>query len=153
MKKMHTENAVLPAYWASALVNGDTSGLTDEDAQDVARFLEDNPHFGECLYCSETPEFARYNGLLTECLVYTFPVRFTEVRGELEYLIYPAHRSTEMLPWQAAGLQYTATGYGRKIPTTQVVYLAGRRYRIYCDIFSNIGTCYVMYQGRRVIVS
>ena len=51
----------------------------------------------------------------------------------------------ELLPWQEQGLSYTATGYGRKIPTTRMVKLPGskRWRRVYCCIFSNIGTCYV----------
>lgn len=50
-----------------------------------------------------------------------------------------------MLPWQRMGLQYTASGYGRKIPTTIMVQLPGspRSRRVYCCIFSNSGTCYV----------
>jgi hypothetical protein len=50
-----------------------------------------------------------------------------------------------VLPWQAKGLQYTATGYGRKIPTRHMVKLPGsdKWLRVYCCIFSNAGTCYV----------
>ena len=49
------------------------------------------------------------------------------------------------LPHHTAGLQYTATGYGRQIPTTKMVQLPGspRWRRVYCCIYSNIGTCYV----------
>jgi len=49
------------------------------------------------------------------------------------------------LEWQRLGLQYTASGYGRKIPTQHVVKLPGskRWQRVYCCIFSNSGTCYV----------
>ena len=49
------------------------------------------------------------------------------------------------MPHHVAGLSYTATGYGRKLPTTRMVRLPGnpRWRRVYCCIFSNIGTCYV----------
>lgn len=49
------------------------------------------------------------------------------------------------LPHHEAGLTYTATGYGRKIPTIYMVRLpeSPRWRRIYSCIFSNIGTCYV----------
>jgi hypothetical protein len=49
------------------------------------------------------------------------------------------------MPHHVAGLSYTATGYGRKIPTTKMVRLPGnpRWRRVYCCIFSNSGTCYV----------
>ena len=44
-----------------------------------------------------------------------------------------------------AGKQYTRTGYGGKIPTATMVKLPGnpRWRRVYCCIYSNIGTCYV----------
>lgn len=47
--------------------------------------------------------------------------------------------------WQKKGLSYTASGYGRKIPTSRMVRLpeSKRWRRVYCCIYSNIGTCYV----------
>lgn len=50
---------------------------------------------------------------------------------------------TELLPWQARGLQYTATGYGRRIPTPYKVKTAGKWRRVYCCVFSNSGTLYI----------
>jgi hypothetical protein len=49
------------------------------------------------------------------------------------------------LPWQRLGLSYTASGYGRRIPTTRMVRMPGetRWRRVYCCIFGNAGTCYV----------
>ena len=45
--------------------------------------------------------------------------------------------------WQKQGLQYTATGYGRKIPTGYMVKHENRWKRVYCCIYSNSGTCYI----------
>lgn len=45
--------------------------------------------------------------------------------------------------WQDAGLSYTASGYGRRIPTCYQVHVNGRWRRVYCSIRSNIGTCYI----------
>ncbi len=44
-----------------------------------------------------------------------------------------------------AGLSYTASGYGNKIPTRNMVQLPGSKTwrRVYCCIHSNAGTCYV----------
>lgn len=50
----------------------------------------------------------------------------------------------EPLEWQKKGLQYTATGYGSKIPTQYKAFVNGKFRRVYCRIFSNIGTCFVM---------
>ena len=59
----------------------------------------------------------------------------------------------EPLWWQLQGLSYTASGYGRKIPTVHMVRLPGspRWRRVYCCIYSNAGTCYVT-QGKDWIV-
>lgn len=41
------------------------------------------------------------------------------------------------------GLQYTATGYGKRIPTEYMVRFNGRWRRVYCCIYSNSGTLYI----------
>lgn len=48
------------------------------------------------------------------------------------------------LEWQKQGLQYTASGYGKKIPTEYKVKYNGRFYRVYCRIYSNSGTLYIV---------
>ena len=47
--------------------------------------------------------------------------------------------------WHTAGRQYTASGYGRKIPTSRMVKLPGinRWRRVYVCIYGNAGTAYV----------
>jgi hypothetical protein len=47
------------------------------------------------------------------------------------------------LLWQEKGLSYTASGYGVKIPTSQMVKFNGKWRRVYCCIFSNVGSCYI----------
>jgi len=46
-----------------------------------------------------------------------------------------------------AGLSWTATGYGRRIPTEYMVQVFGKWRRVYCRIYSNIGTLFI---GRRI---
>lgn len=41
------------------------------------------------------------------------------------------------------GLSYTASGYGSRIPTEYMVQVNGKWRRVYCAIFSNIGTTYI----------
>lgn len=48
------------------------------------------------------------------------------------------------MPHHIAGLSYTATGYGRKIPTDYMVNYLGRWRRVYCCVFSNSGTLYIV---------
>lgn len=54
-----------------------------------------------------------------------------------------------------AGLSYTASGYGDKIPTEFMVRYLGRWRRVYCRIFSNIGTLFIQAPRRpknRIVV-
>ena len=55
----------------------------------------------------------------------------------------PQDRREKLLWWQEQGLSFTASGYGRRIPTRHQVRINGRWRRVYCCIFSNSGTCYV----------
>lgn len=52
-----------------------------------------------------------------------------------------------LLPWQKAGLSYTRTGYGPRIPTVNQVWYGGRWRRVYVCIWSNSGTCFI---GRNI---
>lgn len=55
------------------------------------------------------------------------------------------YRTTAM-PWAGR----TATGYGHKVPTCYQIKLEETRNvwrRVYCRIFSNSGTCYVIVNG------
>ena len=45
--------------------------------------------------------------------------------------------------WQQRGLMYTASGYGSRIPTPYMVKFNGKLRRVYCCIYSNIGTLYI----------
>jgi hypothetical protein len=65
-------------------------------------------------------------------------------------LTFPTREN--LLPWQARGLMYTASGYGKKIPTTKQLFILGRWRRVYCDIFSNSGVCYVIIDNQEVNV-
>ena len=52
--------------------------------------------------------------------------------------------------WQLRGLMYTATGYGSKIPTQYMVKHNNRLKRVYCRIFSNSGTLYILSGKQRI---
>ena len=41
------------------------------------------------------------------------------------------------------GLTQTATGYGKRIATATMVKFNGKWRRVYCCIYSNVGTCYI----------
>jgi hypothetical protein len=45
--------------------------------------------------------------------------------------------------WQDRGLSFTASGYGKRIPTLYMVRYMGKWRRVYCCIYSNAGTCYI----------
>ena len=65
----------------------------------------------------------------------------------------PMAISERLLEWQRRGAQFTAMGYGTKIPTTKVIrWSDGKVRRVYCDIYSNAGSCYCMIHGCKVPV-
>jgi len=50
----------------------------------------------------------------------------------------------DYLPWQTMGLSYTSTGYGHKIPTVYKVKHNKRWKRVYCRVFGNSGSLYII---------
>lgn len=74
---MTTETYILPAHWASALINDDYSGLSDSDHNEVVNFLFDNKErLGGCVDVSEDTWFAHSNDAHTlACDVATFTFR------------------------------------------------------------------------------
>lgn len=65
----------------------------------------------------------------------------------------PMAEAERPLEWQRRGVQYTATGYGTKIPTSKVIkWSDGKVRRVYCDIYSNVGSCYCLVHGCTVSV-
>ena len=72
---------------------------------------------------------------------------------ELHYLEYKQDELIDRpLWWQLKGLSYTVSGYGGKIPTSKMIRHAGRLKRVYCMIYSNLGTCYILDHGNRLIL-
>lgn len=61
-----------PSHWASAFVNGDTSGLEPDDLEAFEAFCaaNDDPHVVDC----SEPFIGRFDGLLTELCTYSFHV-------------------------------------------------------------------------------
>lgn len=49
----------------------------------------------------------------------------------------------ELLEWQKLGLSFTASGYGKRIPTRYKVKFAGHWRRVFCCQYSNAGTLYI----------
>ena len=64
----------LPAHWASALVNDDRTGLTDEDEHELDSWIAAaNP--GWCVGVNEEPEFCAFHDADTlpcTCLEFSF---------------------------------------------------------------------------------
>lgn len=62
----------------------------------------------------------------------------------------------KQLWWQKQGLQFSATGYGSRIPTGIMIRLEGDREtlwrRVYCIIYSNIGSIYVLKGKQRIFL-
>lgn len=65
-----TDTFEAPSHWASAFVNGDTSGLEQADYEVYEAFCiaNDDPHVVDC----SDAFIGRFDGLLTELCTYTF---------------------------------------------------------------------------------
>jgi hypothetical protein len=55
--------------------------------------------------------------------------------------------------WHERGLSQTATGYGKRIATATMVRYNGKWRRVYCCIYSNVGTCYIGKLSDGLVVS
>lgn len=75
---MKTTIYTLPAHWASALVNGDTTGLEEDDEEAMMRVIA-GEGLPDPVSVSDSPEFRTYHDawpygvLACDCLEYTFP--------------------------------------------------------------------------------
>ncbi len=75
---METETYTLPAHWSCPLIYGDMSGLSDDDIDELERWLDDNSH-GICSDVTGEPEFQHFHCadshvLPCDCLEFTFIV-------------------------------------------------------------------------------
>lgn len=151
-RKIEVETVTLPEHWASALINGDYSGCEREDEKAINAWLRDNPHLS-VVSCDEYADLVLFEGYLTNCLRYECHVRYTrETDTGLIYLIYPHSLTYAPLEWQKQGLSFTASGYGKKIPTSDVIFLRGRKHRVYVTQYSNAGTAWITFEGKRTII-
>jgi hypothetical protein len=64
-----------PAHWASAFINGDTSGLEEEDLADFEAWCAKHPDLGWVVDVSEEAHLGRWHGLQTDLATYTAHVR------------------------------------------------------------------------------
>jgi len=69
--KIKTVNHDLPAYWATALVNNDYSGLSEHHTHELAAWKKVN-NYVNCLCCSDETIYGYFDGLLCDLLTYTF---------------------------------------------------------------------------------
>jgi len=58
---METKSYILPAHWASYLVNNDSSGLDGSEVSDCDFFLTTNGLVGKSVSCGDTEYFSKWN--------------------------------------------------------------------------------------------
>jgi len=78
---MKTIKLTLPEFWASALVNGDYSGLEDDEVKELESWLSwaSSEKIGFCLDVNDERSFIQYHDasayvLACDCLEYIFEV-------------------------------------------------------------------------------
>lgn len=69
------------------------------------------------------------------------------------YLTRSVEHKIVPLWWQEKGLSFTKTGYGSRIPTIHMVRYNGKWRRVYCRIYSNVGTLFIgkKYDGSAIV--
>lgn len=76
MSKFEEYTATLPAHWASALINGDTSGMSDDEELNFNSFIRCFPEYAEPVSCSDHAELTKYHDapgvLACDCLTFTY---------------------------------------------------------------------------------
>jgi hypothetical protein len=170
------------SYDASYYINGDVSSYDnprgDEYRKNADAVLEEmRSDYGQSAHivsCGQENFFGRpdYGSHLKgDCIEYTIlynPIEAIAEKHTYDFLHSDGERMTgaywtlksgmtfptreKLLSWQARGLMYTRTGYGKKIPTTRQLFILGRWRRVYCSIFSNSGVCYVIVCGQEIHV-
>ena len=157
-----------------AVVNGDFTGLDYHYTEETAAALMERIQEGERLLiqragvlhhagsdpfisshgCNCCGRFERSITELSEFHCYA-PAVYVDSYNGLSYTDsrFILSAVIEPMAHHKRGLSWTASGYGRKIPTEYMLNCAdNRRRRVYCCIFSNSGTLYIRYKGRDLIL-
>jgi len=167
---MKHKTATFKGYAADAsyFINNDSSGLDPAEkiaADAVVKAMRAD--YGPSAYivdCGNETFFGRpdYGSQLKgDCLTYTVFYRPLEtvaycntgctqswyLKSDMQF---PSRENP--LAWQKQGLSYTATGYGSKIPTTKEVFILNRWRRVYCMVYGNAGSCYVIIENEIVFI-
>lgn len=75
----------------------------------------------------------------------------TILKNTVTYLESDYHVIDRPLWHHKLGLTYTATGYGRKLPTRYMLSIDGGRYRrVYATCFSNVASYWVIVSGKEL---
>lgn len=64
-----------------------------------------------------------------------------------------AQLAIEPLDWQRRGLQQTASGYGKRLTSRYKIHFEGKLRRIYFTQFSNAGSAWFNFQGKKIHVN
>ncbi len=54
--------------------------------------------------------------------------------------------------WHKAGLQQTASGYGRKLTTVHKILYQKRLYRVYAICYSNVASLYIIVKNEKLFI-
>jgi hypothetical protein len=68
---MNIKTIDLPAYWASALINNDYTGLDNDTLAECIAWQRDNPKV-RILMCNNESYIGRYDGVMCDILTYSY---------------------------------------------------------------------------------
>ena len=180
MKKIHTATFTGYSYDASYYINNDASGYdyyntpgdpagdryqANADAV-IAAMRADYGPGARIVDCGQDTIFGRpdYGAQLKgDCVEYTIlynPIEAIAEKREYSFLHSDGEQITGAYWNMKRALTFPTREiyirpracYGKKIPTSKQLYILGRWRRVYCDIFSNSGVCYVIVDGVEITV-
>lgn len=117
--KLESEIYSLPSYWASYLINGDSSGLGDQEQADCDAFLASLPYGWSCVGVSEESDFRHSNEAGTlpgDCADYTFIREAPPRKGTLARFIFELLEN-EAGPFDVIAYELTHDGMGWSVNT------------------------------------
>ena len=117
--KFETETYSLPVYWASYLINGDASGMEDEEQAECDSFLASLPYGWDCVDVSEESDFRHSNdatNLGGDCADYSFMREAPPRKGTLARFIFDLLEN-ETGPFDVIAYELTNDGEGWSVNT------------------------------------
>ena len=152
MKIFNHDTQYIAIHYMSDLINGDSSGLYDDDEKLIEDYLkqyegfyvtfdiedeEEEPHFTRCAISNSR----------SDCIGVSIYLELIHKDNEINYVPDLFFYSVETTDTPRHN---SSTGYGSKIPTQYLLHCAdGYKRRVYARCYGNAASMYIVVQGKK----